>query len=406
MLDDRQAPTTTASDAPVERAGIRPLRVVLSPSAYYPQVGGIEELTRQIARTLMSRGHRVWVLTNRWPPGVSHSDVLDGVSVTRLRFPLPAGHPIAAAGFLASAPQAALALVRQVRGVRPDVVHVIGAGPQAAYLGALLPTLGTRLVFTAQGELTFDAHNVFEHSATLRAALRRMLRTADAVTACSAYVAAELAAVAARASEAAVIPNGVAPEDFAVTRPTATGRPYVLGVGRLVPQKGFDTLIEAFASEELASLDLVIAGEGFEHERLVRHAVALGLEGRVRLVGAAGREPLVGLLAQASVFALPSRSEPFGIALLEAMAAGVPAVATRAGGVVEFARDGTNALLVKPDDPVALAKSIARLYSDPPLRTRLIEAGRLTARELAWSEIVPRYERIYIRVGEEDRLSG
>ena len=150
----------------MESPSVRPLRIILAPSAYYPHVGGIEELTRQLVGAFESRGHRVSVLTNRWPAGVVRSEVLDGVDVTRLRFPLPAGHPEAAARFLANSPSAALELVRHVRGRKPDIVHVIGAGPQSVYLGVLAPVLGTSLVFTRQGELTFDAHSAFAHSAT------------------------------------------------------------------------------------------------------------------------------------------------------------------------------------------------------------------------------------------------
>jgi glycogen synthase len=95
------------------------------------------------------------------------------------------------------------------------------------------------------------------------------------------------------------------------------------------------------------------------------------------------------------VFAFPSRGEPFGIALLEAMAASVPSVASRAGGVTEFAEDEVNALLVEPDDPGALAHALARVMSDSVLRERLCVAGRATANELSWLTIGPRYEQLY-----------
>src|SRR5919204_3747617 len=137
------------------------LRILLVPSAYYPHVGGIEELTRQLALAFRARGHQAAVLTNRWPPGAQRSEVLDGTDVTRLRFPLPAKRPSAALHFLATSPAAAIALLRQIRRWRPDIVHVIGAGPPSAYLAALHTRLRAPLVFTAAGELTFDAHRVF-----------------------------------------------------------------------------------------------------------------------------------------------------------------------------------------------------------------------------------------------------
>lgn len=376
--------------------GLQPrLRVILAPSAYYPHVGGIEELTRQLGLSLRARGHEVAVLTNRWPEGVPRSDVIDGIAVTRLRFPLPAARLPAAARFVRESPPAALELVRHVRRSRADVVHVIGAGPQCAYLAAFRRLLGARLVFTAQGELTFDPHGAFERSAALRAGLRRALRKADVVTACSEFVMRGLAEFEEIRAPSFVIPNGVEPNDFAGVSPATELGPYVLGVGRLVPQKGFDVLIDAFASDELLELSLVLAGEGFERDRLQARATELGIDSRIRFAGAVDRSRVAELLRGARVFAFPSRREPFGIALLEAMAAGAPAVATAAGGVPEFACDGENALLVQPDDAKALAAAIARFAFDSELRDRVITGGLATAEAHAWGRIAARYEGIY-----------
>ena len=86
-----------------------------------------------------------------------------------------------------------------------------------------------------------------------------------------------------------MIPNGVDPEEFANRGSKAIGfGRYILGVGRLVPQKGFDVLLEAFAITELPGTSLVIAGEGFERDALVRRAAKLGIVDRVHLVGAVG----------------------------------------------------------------------------------------------------------------------
>jgi glycogen synthase len=272
---------------------------------------------------------------------------------------------------------------------------VIGAGPPSVYLAALHARLRASLVFTAQGELTFDAHAAFARSATLLAGLRRMLRAADAVTACSDFVMHDLEKLEEIRAPSYVVPNGVEPRDFENVDPEQDVDPYVLGVGRLVPEKGFDVLIDAFAAEKLAGLNLVVAGDGFERDHLRARASERGIESRVRFVGAVARARVAELFRGAHVFALPSRGEPFGIALLEAMAAGVPAVATAAGGIPEFARNGVNALLVAPGDAKALATAIGRLAFEPDLRDRLIAAGRATAEEHAWARIAARYEDIY-----------
>ena len=195
------------------------MRILLVPSAYYPHVGGIEELTRQLALAFKQRGHEAAVLTNRWPGGMPPADVLDGIEVARLSFPLPAKRPASALRFVATAPAAVITLLRHVRGWRPDVVHVIGAGPPSVYLAALHARLRASLVFTAQGEFTFDAHAAFERSATLLAGLRRMLRTADAVTACSDFVMHDLEKLVEIHAPSYVVPNGVEPRDFETVDP-------------------------------------------------------------------------------------------------------------------------------------------------------------------------------------------
>ena len=293
--------------------------------------------------------------------------------------------------------------MRHIRRRRADVVHVIGAGPQSVYVAALRRFFRARLVFTTGGELTFDPHGVFERSATLRAGLRRMLREADAVTSCSAFSLRDLHAFAPVNGPAFVVPNGVNPSDFACQNPGAEdiGR-YVLAVGRLVPQKGFDLLIEAFASDALSGLNLAIAGDGFQRDALETRAVELGIASRVRFLGSVDRGRLPRLLQGASVFAFPSRGEPFGIALLEAMAAGVPAVAAAAGGVPEFVLDGQNGILVEPEDVQGLVSAIARVNENRDLRERLVLGGRQTAEDFAWRNIAERYESIFRDVLDGD----
>jgi glycogen(starch) synthase len=371
------------------------MRILLAPSAYYPHVGGIEETTRQLALTFEGKGHQVSVLTNRWPEGVTRREVLDGIRVERLPFPLPAAHFGAVAKFAASFPPAALRVLSHLRRTKPDVVHVIGAGPQSVYLAVVAHRAATGLVFTGQGELTFDAHGVFNTSSSLRAGLRRMLRAADVVTACSAFALRDLEAFASIRGPTHVVPNGVDPEEFIRSPPNEGVGPYVLGIGRLVPQKGFDVLIEAFADPRLAELRLVLAGDGIERGRLEEQAQRLGIAERVRFLGSVNRDVVGRLLRGASVFAFPSRGEAFGIALLEAMAAGVPSVAAAAGGVPEFAKHGDNALLVVPEDAHALAEAITELRRDDELRERVARGGRFTASELSWVDIARRYEELY-----------
>jgi glycosyltransferase involved in cell wall biosynthesis len=152
--------------------------------------------------------------------------------------------------------------------------------------------------------------------------------------------------------------------------PLPEGARVVLAVSRLVEQKGIDVAVEAV--KRLDNAVLVVLGEGPERARLE----ALG--GPVLLPGRVGDVP--ALLARADVLVHPARWEGFGLALLEAMLAGRPVVATRVSSIPEIVVDGETGLLVPPDDPAALAEALARVLSDRDLAARLGAAGLERAR--------------------------
>src|SRR5439155_274446 len=152
-----------------------------------------------------------------------------------------------------------------------------------------------------------------------------------------------------------VIPNGVEPGVFVDGRARPHPRPYVAAVGRLVPQKGFDVLLEAFARLDAPEVDLLIAGDGPERRRLEALRERLGLGARVHLLGAVDRATVASLYRGARLVACPSRWEGLPLVCLEAMASGRAVVASRVDGIPDAVGDGETGLLVPPEDPVALA---------------------------------------------------
>ncbi len=375
--------------------------MLLVPSAYYPHVGGIEEMTRRLALELQRRGHRPMILTNRWPSRTLPKQTMDGLPVRRLRLALPARRTGAVARFAVVAPRSAAALLRLTSTFAPHVVHVHGAGPNAVYVAALRRLIRAPIVFSAHGELRNDAHSSLERSRPLRWALQTLLRDAAAVTTPSRVVLEELREQLELLAPVTVLPNAVDLSEFETARRRDDRvDPYIFSAGRLVHQKGVDLVLRAYAQarQSLGGRRLVVAGDGPERAALTRLAAELGLDGDVSFAGAVGRERLAELMCGADAFAFPSRQEAFGIALLEAMAAGTPAVAARVGGIPEFARDGDNALLVGPEDADGLAAALVRLTGDPELRERLVAGGRAQAEQLSWSRVVPLYEEIYQRV--------
>lgn len=152
-------------------------------------------------------------------------------------------------------------------------------------------------------------------------------------------------------------------------------------VGRLEPSKGQDILIRALATlkGEFPDIHLLLPGEppceakGYDRE-LRRLASTLGLDDEVHFIGFQAN--IAAVYAALDICVLASRKESFGLVLLEAMAMGVPLVATAAGGVPEIIEDGMSGLLVPPGDPEALAYAIRRLIQDPEQRQRLSRAGQ------------------------------
>lgn len=185
-----------------------------------------------------------------------------------------------------------------------------------------------------------------------------------------------------------VVRCGVDAESFRPSgRTSAEAR--ILAVGRLVPKKGFDLLLRALPGILVRRPDAVveIAGDGPELDALRRLAAELGVAKKVRFLGSVDRDRVRDLLGAAGVFVLPCRSDPSGdrdgipVALMEAMASGVPAVSTRLSGVPELVRDGDTGVLCTPDDAGAIELAVTRVLADSRLAAGLSVRGRAFVRE-------------------------
>lgn len=209
------------------------------------------------------------------------------------------------------------------------------------------------------------------------------------------------------ASSFRVIPNGIDASRFpppdgarrASIRSTLglDGRSPVIGaVGRLCAEKGHDDLIDAMAdlTRTHPSAVLLLAGDGPRRTVLEEKVTALGLEDSVRLLGL--RRDIPEILSALDVFALSSRYESFGLVILEAMAASLPVVATRVGGIPFILRDGETGCLVPPREPREMAAKLRLLADRPELRAGMGRAGReRLLREYSLKAMVGRVESLY-----------
>ncbi len=199
------------------------------------------------------------------------------------------------------------------------------------------------------------------------------------------------------ASQLRVVPNGV-PEEFLRYdhAPDAFEDGPLVFFGRFAHTKGVDTLIEALGVLGGQAPRSLIIGRGSEQAALQRRIEALGLDERVEVLPWMAHEQLAQTLTTARMVVLPSREENFSLAVLAAMAVGVPVIGTRVGGTPEIIDHAKTGLLVAPDQPQALARAIARLLYDPDLAQRLGGNGRRYVRtHLTWDRVAESFEALY-----------
>jgi glycosyltransferase involved in cell wall biosynthesis len=287
-----------------------------------------------------------------------------GARFLPLRHVRRAVHPVRDAAGL-------LELVRLLRRERPDILHA--SSSKAGALGRLAAALtGVPIrIFTVHG-WAFSAHT--GAAARLYRWADRLMKPLTTVTICVAEHEREtgLSAHTCSPADTVVIPNAIDVRLAPVAR-NGTRRPRVVAVGRLKAPKDFLTLVRAVAELPPEACEVLVIGDGPDRGQLEAEIRDLGLDGDVRLLGE--RNDVPDLLAGADAFVLSSASEGMPISVLEAMASGLPVVATRVGGVPELVADGETGFLVPPGEPQALADALGRLLADRALRQRLGDAG-------------------------------
>jgi glycosyltransferase involved in cell wall biosynthesis len=267
-------------------------------------------------------------------------------------------------------------LVLLMRRRRPHIVHA--SSSKAGVLGRLAAWL-TRVpirVFTAHG-WAFNAYAGARSRLFLLA--ERIARPLTTLTICVSENErdAGLAARTCDAERSVVIRTGIDAASFPVARP-ADAPPAIVAVGRLRAPKDTVSFIRALALLR-GPFQATLVGGGPDARAVEEELRRTGLTSCVLLAGE--RDDVPEVLASSAIFVLSSRSEALPVSVLEAMAAGLPVVATRVGGVPELVVDGETGLLVPPADPPALAAALQRLLDEPELRARLGAAGRARVEE-------------------------
>ena len=372
-----------------------PAAALTGAAARYDPVGGMQSHTGQLTRALDGCGVAQTVVT-AWRPGAARSELLGGRSrVLRL------GGPIRHLRQL-YAPAAALAVPGLAAGT--DLVHVhLGEDLAVVPLGLLAGRRRRPVVLTVHCSLrhTLQAGGGRGLAlSTVGAALESVgERQADAVIVLTRRLADRLLAEGVDPGRVHVIPSGVDLRRFARPLPDpapALPRPRVLFVGRLAAQKGVTTLLEAVPLLRSPAA-VVLVGDGPLRPALERQAARLG-PGRVRFQGFVPHAEVPAWLAAADVLVLPSVYEELGSVLLEAMAAGLPVVASAVGGIPDAL--GPAGRLVPAGDPAALAAAVDQVLDDPALAAELAAAARRRAAAFSWDTLAEQVLEVYRQVVE------
>jgi glycosyltransferase involved in cell wall biosynthesis len=373
-------------------------RVLFLAESFHPVLGGGETHVRRLGAALVAAGDKATVVTRRGEESWPAEEVLDGIRVVRVP---PAG-PARTGKFL-MVPAATRAVLREARG--HDLVVVRGTrvlglpGLAAARAGGL----GVVMQPEINGELSGEAWTWGKawaagpagRLARGAAALRnRWLRDADAFVAMSGVIREEMRDAGVPLERITLLRHGVDTERFRPADPaeraalrSRLGLPDgILAVysGRLLRGKGLETLLEALTqlAGETARLVLVLVGSGegqtLSIEDELRQRSSEGrLAGRVVFTGRV--EHVEDVLRAGDLFVFPSVFEALGIALVEAAACGLPAVASRTGGIVDVVEDGRSGRLVAPGDAGAFAAALRGLATDDALRAGMGREARAAA---------------------------
>jgi len=350
----------------------RPLSIVHTVSSL--KIGGMEQVVLRLATAQRAAGHRVGILALRGGP-------LEQETVR---------HDLQTCVLHSGRVMRGLRALRYFRAVRPDVIHV--HNPTSLHYAVLSRLVASSaIVLTVHGETHARRGTALEWrlvkgvAVVSHAALRTLRLPCDP-------------------RKFTVIHNGIATASDTTELREAARAELALGnrlvgviVARLNGRKGHATLLKSVAllrDSDVTPLMLVV-GDGPEWEALELQAQQLGLgPSQVRFLGA--RSDVDRILSAADFFVLPSDTEGLPLSVLEAMAHGLPIVASRVGGIPEIIETSDHGLLVPPGDSEALAEAIRSLIDDPVLRRNLSIAARARVNtEFSIANTLENYDRLY-----------
>jgi glycosyltransferase involved in cell wall biosynthesis len=342
-------------------------------------LAGTEIATYHMAEHLAQRGHEVHVITSL-DEGLPEVSCERGFHIHRL--PRIEIRFIGGLVFWAD-------IIRELRKIKPDIVHA-----QSLIIG--MPALFSNKLLKIPYVIYGRGSDVYLPGWLTKLTAKTILKNASAVIALTEHMKGAMQALYSR--DVVVVPNGInLGKDTG--RQSEGGNPgkRVLFVGRLHPVKGIRYLLGAMSivHRDMPGAKLILVGDGEERELLESLTDSLGLRECVEFAGRVPHERVQDYMNQAEVFVLPSLSEGFPVTILEAMACGLPVVATRVGGIPDILEDGTNGYLVDAMNQEQIAEALLKFLRDEELWKGVSDKNREAAEKYRWDTVAAILEGVY-----------
>lgn len=377
----------------------QPMRLVLISRRYPPQIGGAERVMANMAEALARSGHLVTVLS-------SQNDV-EGIAASPDNKPADQDHnpklirlPYNGLRLIGTA-QYMWGLNRWLNRYRPDLVYVSMLKHDAYVAVRAGQKLGFPMILRPEGAgLTGDL--AWQKRGRFGAVIGRKTRQANGLVALSETIQRELLTDGYDPNRIHLIANGVPVPVEHWSSDKANVTKQVVFVGRLAQEKGLDTLLDAWpeALKSLPGMQLRLIGDGPMRAALEQQAKHLGIANSVEFAGALS--DAAKQIRQASLFVLPSREEGLSIALLEAMAMGLPVVASDIPGNRILVKPGVTGRLALPDQPLILSEMIVQAFANQELTLRMAQAGRaLVQTNYSIEAVAQRHLELFRRMIDE-----
>ena len=373
------------------------MKILLINSEYPPIGGGAGNASSNIARVLAQRGHQVLVLTSRWDD-LPFEETREGVRLVRLstlRRRMDRSNALEQISFIFTACFRTFGLIRSFK---PDITLAFFGLPSGAIAWLLKKLYRISYIVSLRGGDVpgFRPYDFRMYHKIAAPFLRSIWKHADSIIANSNGLR-SLALAFDSHYEIPIIPNGVDVSQFVVSNRDWSS-PHILSVGRVVYQKGFDLAMCALSQLKALEWTWTIAGDGPQMATLKAMSEEYGIHDRIHFAGWLSSEQIKEQYAAANLFLFPSRHEGMPNAVLEAMASGLPVLATKIAGNEELVVDGETGKLVPSEDTDALREALRPLLVEAKMREQMGRAARQRVESsFSWNRVAEQYELILER---------